>query len=138
MKENENVTDLSLVRRKWLTKRGGCEHKRVYIDACGYLCECRDCGEFVDPAVYLRELASEWESYERRRNALRREIDELKAWNPWLKVCRKIEKIWRRGGYTQCPHCQQPLGHKDFNGHLHFLSPEYVKAYRAKVAKLKK
>ncbi len=91
-----------------------CDHPRVWIDESKGTVECRDCEAIVSAFYFLKKMAHRENQFFIRLASMRREITELKAWKPWMKVAKKLESMWRGGKYLPCcPHCSWAIHYKE-------------------------
>lgn len=86
--EPTNIITLSEVRNRYRYDK--CQHKRVIVDEVMAQCECRDCGEKLNPMVVLARLAHE-------ESRLKFRIDQLRALNKGLEEKKR----------TKCEHCSR-------------------------------
>lgn len=105
---NENVIALSdfLSRAGWKRKKNTeCQHAQFELDESETRVYCGKCGDPIEAFRALKLLAVEFERIDHAVARLRAEIEELSAWNPWLRAVRELERIWRGNMRPCCPHC---------------------------------
>ena len=91
-----------------------CEHQRVWIDDQLGVVECRDCEAIISAFHFLKKMAHRENQLFVRLSSMSTEIKELKAWQPWMKVIKNLERMWRGGKYLPCcPHCLRALHYKE-------------------------
>jgi Zn finger protein HypA/HybF involved in hydrogenase expression len=84
--EPTNIISLSEARNRYRYDK--CRHKRILVDEVKAECECRDCGEKLNPMVVLARLAEE-------ESRLKYRIDQMRKLNHALDDKKR----------TKCEHC---------------------------------
>lgn len=95
-------------------KRSTCRHPSVWIWESEPIMECRDCGAMIDPFVWMRANFKKFDQQIAdkiaERDRIAAETAELKAWAPWLRSLKALERIWRgKRMLPTCPHCRRGI-----------------------------
>lgn len=89
--------------------KSNCLHQRFVIDETHGSVECADCGETVSAFHALVRVARKDSLFRRHMVAQRQKLEEMKAYKPWLRAVKALEKIWRGKMLPMCPHCKRGI-----------------------------
>ncbi|MGI9502913.1 MAG: hypothetical protein ACR2RE_07650 [Geminicoccaceae bacterium] len=81
-----------------------CDH-RWEIDQESRTINCHRCGVESTAWDVLIRIAYQERDDHKVLESVKREIVELRKWNPFLKAVRRLEKIWRGKMLPTCPNC---------------------------------
>jgi len=108
-----------------------CVHQRFTIDRHHGSVHCVDCGDAVSAFHALTLVAQHDSALHQSWKARRKEMEEIKAYQPWLRAVKALEKIWRGRMLPMCPHCGRGV-RAEALGERGCVSPEYDAALAAK------
>lgn len=89
----------------------GCGHRqRFVIDERHGTVYCRECNEPVSAFHALKMIARDDSLFRRQTKTGQALLEEMKAYKPWLRAVKALEKIWRgKDMLPQCPHCHRGI-----------------------------
>jgi hypothetical protein len=113
---------VSLEAWRHLKRPGGtavCQHAKTVIDEQAGTITCRDCEATLSAFWVLGRIAREENRVFERIRSLRAEAETLKAWVPFLRAQRTLERRWRgRATLPVCPFCTHGLWPEDLQSGL--------------------
>lgn len=115
IEDDDAIVSLEAYRLAKVPPHAKCKHERSVIDERSGTLECRECGAYLSAFHVLVQIAREENRAWERVKSLRAEAEELKAWRPFLKAMKALERVWRgRRVLPCCPHCHRGLWAEEF------------------------